>query len=192
MVSGIKECPEGTSKLDRFKQDIDSVADLLHTVDPHFHKQSIRNSFRQGKFEANATRPLSILVKFHRQLDPISILSNKPSLPNGIIIKPDITCEERKADSLLLQNSGVPKSSIKISRFTIYVNKCQHDQVINSAFCLTPQPSTSNKSHTIKKAHPQIKTCLLLTKALPPVVYDYITLVIHTFVYGMLRASSIN
>ena len=57
VVSGIKECHEGTSKLDRFKQDIDSVADLLHTVDPDFHKQSIRDSFILGKFKANATRP---------------------------------------------------------------------------------------------------------------------------------------
>ena len=160
VVSGIKECPEGTSKLDRFKQDVDSVADLLHTVDPDFYKQSIRDSFRLGKFKPNATRPRSILVKFHRQLDAISILSNKTSLPNGIIIKPDMTREERKADSLLLQErwrliqSGVPKSSIKISRFTIYVNKCQHGQVINSAFCLTPQSSTSNKSHIIKKSAP--------------------------------------
>ena len=141
---------------------------------------------RQGKFKANATRPRSILVKFHRQLDAISILSNKTSLPNSIIIKPDMTREERKADSLLLQDSSVPKSSIKISRFTIYVNKCQHGQVINSAFCLTPQPSTSNKSHTIKKANKYMSIADESTFS------SRITLVIHTFVYGMLRASSIN
>ena len=87
VVFRIKECPKGTSKLDRFKQDIDSVADLLHTVDPDFHKQSKQDSFRLGKFKANATRPRSILVKFHRQLDAISILSNKTSLPNGIITR---------------------------------------------------------------------------------------------------------
>ena len=103
VVSGIKECPKGTSRMDRFKQNINNVANLIQAVDPDFHKQSIHDCFRLGKFKENATRPRSILVKFNRYLDAMFVLSNKPSLPNGIIIKPDMTREERNADSLLLQ-----------------------------------------------------------------------------------------
>ena len=103
VVSGIKECPKGTSRLDRFKQDINNVANLIQAVDPDFHKQNISDCFRLGKFKENATRSRSILVKFQRHLDAMSVLSSKSSLPNGVIIKPDKTHEERNADSLLLQ-----------------------------------------------------------------------------------------
>ena len=36
VLSGIKECPKGTPKLDRFKHDFDNVVDVLHTVDTEF------------------------------------------------------------------------------------------------------------------------------------------------------------
>ena len=134
VLSGIKECPKGTPKLDRFKQDLDNVADILHSVDTDFHKQNIRDCFRLGKFKENSTRPRSILIKFHRSLDAMSILSSKKSLPSGIVMKRDMTREERNIDSLLMQErwrliqSGVPKSTIKINHSTIYVNKCKHGQ----------------------------------------------------------------
>jgi len=57
VISGIKECPKGTSKLDCFKKDLDSVADILHSVDPDFHKQNICDCFRLGKFKENLTCP---------------------------------------------------------------------------------------------------------------------------------------
>ena len=103
VLCGIKECPKGTGKLDRFEQDLNSVADVLHSVDPDFVKQSIQDCFRLGKFKENASRPRSVLIKFHCSLDAMSILSTKSSLPNGIILKPDMTQEERNTDSLLLQ-----------------------------------------------------------------------------------------
>ena len=68
----------------------------------------------------------------------------------SIILKPDMNWEERGADALLskecwrLIKSGVPKASIKISHFHIYVNKQKHGEIINSAFCLTPQHGSNN------------------------------------------------
>ena len=50
------------------------------------------------------------------------ILSNRYSLPNGIILKPDMNHEERNADSLSLKErwhlvkSGVLKAAINISQ----------------------------------------------------------------------------
>ena len=149
VLSGIKECPKRTPKLDRFKQDLDNVTNVLHSVDSDFNKQNVWDCFRLGKFKENATRPRSILIKFHQHLDAMSILSNKSSLPNGIVMKPDMTREERKADSLLLEErwcliqSGVPKTSIKISHSTIYISKLIHGQVTNSVFSLTPQSDNS-------------------------------------------------
>ena len=150
VLSGIKECPKGTPKLDCFKHDLDNVVDVLHTIDNEFQKQNVRDCLRLGKFKENASRPRSILIKFYRSIDALSILSNRNSLPNGIILKPDMNREERDADALLLKecwrliNSGVPKASIKISRFHIYVNKQKHGEIINSAFCLTPQHDNNN------------------------------------------------
>ena len=51
VVSGMEECPKGTSRLDRFKQDINNVANLIQVFDPNFHKQSIHDCFRLGKFK---------------------------------------------------------------------------------------------------------------------------------------------
>jgi len=156
LVSRIKECPKGTSKLDCFKQDLDSVADVLHSVDPDFHKQNIHDCFKLGKFKVNPTCSRSILIKFHCSLDAMSILSSKSSLPSGIALKRDMTREERNTDSLLLQEcwcliqSGVSKTSIKISRSNIYVNKCKHGQVTNSVFSLTLQLGNNNKVPTDK------------------------------------------
>ena len=107
VLSGIKECPKGTPKLDHFKHDLDSVVDVHHTVDNEFQKQNVRDCLRLGKFKENASRPQSILIKFHCSIDAMSILSNRNSLPNGIILKPDMNREERDADSLLLKrNTG--------------------------------------------------------------------------------------
>ena len=103
VLSGIKECPKGTGKLDHFKQDLNNVVYVLHSVDPDFVKQNIQDCFRLGKFKENATCPRSILIKFYRPLDAMSLLSTKSSLPNGIVLKPDMTQEERNTDSLLLQ-----------------------------------------------------------------------------------------
>ena len=159
VLSGIKECPKGTPKLDRFKQDFDNVTEVLHAADPDFHKHAVKDCFRLGKFKETANRPRSLLVKFHPPLDALSILSNKRSLPKGIILKPDMTQEEKHADSLLLQErwrliqSGTPRTSIKISHSTIYVNKRKHGQVLNSAFCLTPLSDNNNNSPTTEESY---------------------------------------
>jgi len=85
----------------------------------------------------------------------MTILSSKNSLLNGIVLKRDMTREERNTDSLLLQErwhliqSGA-QTSIKINHSTIYVNKSKHGQVTNSVFSLTPQPGNNNKVPTDK------------------------------------------
>ena len=130
-----------------FKHDLDNVVDVLHTVDTEFQKQNVRDCLRLGKFKENASRPRSILIKFSCSIDAMSILSNRNSLPNGITLKPDMNREEREADFLLLKErwrlikSGVPKTSIKISRSHIYVKKQKHGEIINSIFCLMSQHS---------------------------------------------------
>ena len=114
--------------MDHFKQDLNNIADVLYSVDPDFVKQSIQDCCRLGKFKENTSRPRLILIKFHHPLDVMSILSTKISLPNGIVLKLDMTRKERNADSLLLQErwrliqSGVPKISIKINCSIIYAN----------------------------------------------------------------------
>ena len=80
VLSGIKECPKGTPKLDRFKYDLDNVVDVLHTVDTEFQKQNVRDCLRLGEFKENASRPRSILIKFSYSIDAMSIFSNRNSL----------------------------------------------------------------------------------------------------------------
>ena len=116
-------------KLDCFKHDLNSVIDVLHTVDNEFQEQNVQDNLRLGQFKENALRPHSILIKFYHSIDAISILSNRNSLPNGIILKPDMNHEERDADSLSLKErwhlvkSGVLKATIKISQSLSHVCK---------------------------------------------------------------------
>ena len=93
------------------------------------------------------------------------------------------------------KNTGVRSnqaSPIKISRSIIYIDKCKHDEVINSAFTHSPQPSIANKSPTVEEIHLLIKTLLLLTKVLPVVTYSYITPKVYAFVYGTHRVLLVN
>ena len=59
----------------------------------------------------------------------MSILSNRNSLPNDIILKPDMNHKERDADSLSLKECwhlvklGVLKTAIKISQLLSHVCK---------------------------------------------------------------------
>ena len=52
VLSGIKECPKGTLKLDYFKHDFDNVVDVLHSVNTEFQNNMC---LRLGKFKENAS-----------------------------------------------------------------------------------------------------------------------------------------
>ena len=137
---GIEECQKGAPKLSGLDNSIQSP--------------SIRDTFRLGKFSTyHHDRPRPLLVKFVRAADVSSVLSKRSLLKHPIVIKPDLTPEERQRDSILLKErwtliqSGVPRNSIKIRDSRLFVKNKLFGYVDHSKFQFSSDnPSSSNQS----------------------------------------------
>lgn len=85
-----------------------------------FHPQSIRDSFRLGKYSDTNNRPRPILVKLNRSYDVLSLLVARKNFPKGLSIKADRSPEERALDTVLMRErwqliqSGQNRKDIKI------------------------------------------------------------------------------
>lgn len=127
IVFGIDECSKGTSKHVRLESDLSSVVSVLSGLNSNIHSQSIKDIYRLGKFNRERKHPRPLLVKFIRAADVSSILSKRGSLHHPVFIKPDLTPEQRRRDSVLLNerwnliNSGIPRADIKIRDSRLFV-----------------------------------------------------------------------
>lgn len=129
VIFGLPECREGMSRLARSRIDLEKAGDVLSFIDPLVTAQVISDNFRLGKYQNDKTRPL--LVKMARPNDVHSILMLRYKLSSrpGIGVKPDMSLEERKVESLLLKerrrfiDHGIERSAIKIRGNSIFVNK---------------------------------------------------------------------
>ena len=135
---GIPESPPKTSKFDRQKHELGIVVNTLSGIDSSITSASIKDIYRLGKFKPDSNRPRPILVKFLRNLDATMVLSSKRSITSSeITIKPDMTYEERKTETVLLKerrtliNQGVERKHIRLRGNSIYVNNKLHGTVQN-------------------------------------------------------------
>ena len=150
VVYGIEECPKGTHFSQRQLKDTENVANFFETFCPQISDQSIRDTVRLGKFREEAVRP--ILVTMARVCDASTLLSNRRSIApsSKASLKPHMSHEQRKVESILLQErrrligSGKERSSIKIKGNRLYLHNLEHGRVENNQFVpLSPTPSTS-------------------------------------------------
>ena len=150
VVYGIEECPKGTHFSQRQLKDTENVANFFETFCPQISDQSIRDTVRLGKFREEAVRP--ILVTMARVCDASTLLSNRRSIApsSKASLKPHMSHEQRKVESILLQerrrliDSGKERSSIKIKGNRLYLHNLEHGRVENNQFVpLSPTPSTS-------------------------------------------------
>jgi len=113
------------------------------------------------KFNPSSSKHRPILVKFLRIFDGAL---ERGSLPFPIIIKPDLTREERAIDSAFLKTrwnliqNGTDKKCIRLRGNNIYINKtlyARFDKSINGSFVtniIDINQSTSNSQHTTHNA----------------------------------------
>ena len=116
------------------------------------------------------------MVSLLRISDAQSILSHRRQLASkpGIRIRPDLSLEERKTQSILLKErwsliqAGTERSLIRITGAHLYVNKQKYGSVSDGEFVRstsadasvdhgpapTPSPSSSPKSAVIPPASP--------------------------------------
>ena len=94
-------------------------------------------------------KPRPILVKFVRIEDVSKVLVNRRAAKSPVVVKPDMTKEERVRESTLLKqrwnliNSGVPKQAIRISRTKIFVNNVEYGAYSQNGFvCAGDNPVT--------------------------------------------------
>ena len=129
IVYGIDECPRGTPKQSRFKSDLNRVVSVLSEIDNSVQSQSISDIYRLGKYTLERKHPRPILVKFIRVTDVSRVLSKRGLLHHPVFIKPDLTPDLRRRESVLLRErwnlikSGIPRADIKIHDSRLYVKR---------------------------------------------------------------------
>ena len=104
VVYGLEENPSNTIRQDRLQMDVKRVISAFSKLEsPPIDESSIKDCYRLGKYNAQANRPRPVLVKFLRYTDASNINNNKSKLSKPVFVKPDLTSEERAAESLLLK-----------------------------------------------------------------------------------------
>ena len=149
VIFGIKESPKGTKRHVRSADDIKAASSILSSVNPEISEFSIRDCYRLGKYSEDRHRP--VLATMNRVNDVSSVLANRrqlSSLPN-ISIKPDMSPQDRKVESILLKqrrdliSSGTDARSIKLRKNTLYVNGRKYGMVTNFKFIPCPNHFSS-------------------------------------------------
>ena len=138
VIKGIKESPAGTTRSVRSKHDFGEAFSVLSKLDGDIHQVSVRECFRLGRFKEHSRYPRPILVKLACSMDVHSILSQRSSLPKGVVIKPDMSADEQKSESLLLKEryrliqSGTDKRDIKLRLPILYLRGEKYAEMVNS------------------------------------------------------------
>ena len=149
VLYGLKEFPKGTSRSARMKQELDQIVEILTGIGSNVGPQNIRDSFRLGKYNESANRPRPILVKLNRSYDVSNLLSARKNLPKGLTIKPDLSPEERVADTILMKErwrliqAGKNRNDIKIVNNKLLLKGKLHGTVVNSEFIPSSQDNNA-------------------------------------------------
>ena len=127
VLYGVEESPPKALRHERLQHDVKAVLDILGGIKVQLNPVQILDYFRLGKFKPNQSRPRPILLKLQRIMDANIILANKTSLRTPLMVKPDMSLEERAIESVLLKErwsliqSGHNRKQIKISKNQIYL-----------------------------------------------------------------------
>ena len=153
VIFGLVECPQGTKRHDRLVHDLSMVESVFSDIDVSLKSSSIKDCFRLGRYKPDQVRPRPILVKLIRIEDVSKVLANRRAAKAPIVIKPDMTRDERTRESILLKhrwdliNSGIPKQAIRISKSKIFIDKVEYGCITESGFRLTgDKPNTLSSS----------------------------------------------
>lgn len=152
VVYGIEESPPKTARPERSKHDQENLSSTFASIDPSIQNSAIKDFHRLGKYKTDQNRPRPILVKFLRAIDAQSVLTNRDKVSQPIIIKPDMSKEDRDIQSVLLRErwnliqTGVDRRSIKIRNNCLYLNNKHFGKVQGNKFFCSDSPSVSNLS----------------------------------------------
>ena len=104
-----------------YKKNMESVSEIFASISVQVNPPQILDCYRLRKFKSRLTRPRPILVKLLRSIDVTAILANRWSLSSPLLIKPDMSPEERTTESTLLREwwsliqTGNDRKKIKLA-----------------------------------------------------------------------------
>ena len=136
ILYGLDECPKGTPRSTRIENDLNKAISILSKADKSITSLSIKDAYRLGRLSSENKKPRPLLVKFIRVSDALKVLAMRRSTQvSPIIIKPDMSPEERRNEALLLKErwsliqSGVPREVIKIRGHRLLVRNKLYGEV---------------------------------------------------------------
>ena len=146
---GLPESTAGTPFRVRQKHDNDLVSSTISSLSSDSQPpDSIRDHFRLGKYDKSISCPRPLLVKFNSVMTVYSVLSLNSRLSalgedTSVVIKKDLSKEERKCESLLLKeryrlidSEGLDKQSIRIRGNKLYINSKLYGEAQPDGFTL--------------------------------------------------------
>ena len=147
----VEEPPPVTSKSDRTRNN--SVLPILSAVDQSIQNASFNDLYR---LDPEQSRPRPILVKFLHRIDVTTVLSNRNKVKKPIIIKADMSEDERKVELALLQEcwkliqQGTNRKHISIRKNEIFVAKLLHAKVVSQKLvqCRSQANTVSSPSNS--------------------------------------------
>ena len=153
VMYGIEEPLPTILKSDRNRSDLANILPVLSTIDSSIQNVSISDLYQLGRFDENQTQPRPILVKYLYRMEVTTILSNRNKINSPIVIKADMSKEERMVESLLLQErwkliqQGTSRKHITIRRSEMYVGKLLHAKVTNLKLVLCKSPANTTNAN---------------------------------------------
>jgi hypothetical protein len=150
VIFGIEECRQGAKRPERLAFDLSKVESVLVDIDGSLKSSSIKDCYRLGRYSADQEKPRPLLVKFVWIEDVSKVLANRRAAKSLIVVKPDMTQEERIRESTLLKHrwnlisSGVPNRAIKISRVKFFVNNVEYGTYSQSGLVFSSNRPVQN------------------------------------------------
>lgn len=138
ILLGIEEDPPGTSRIQRQENDAERIVSVCSQLVERISEEAIKDHFRLGKFRPGMARPRPLMVKFIRSGDANAVLSRRGSLTQSISVRPDLSPEARKSESVLMKErwslieKGVERSRIKIRNSTLMLDRAVYGKLDSS------------------------------------------------------------
>ena len=83
--------------------DIKSATSAFSNLESPIDGSSIKDCYHLGKYNAQASHPRPLLVKFIRYTDASNLLNSKSILSKPVYVKPNLSPKERATELLLLK-----------------------------------------------------------------------------------------
>ena len=178
VIFGVKECPTGSLKSSHLAHDSGEVMAILSRLDASIQPSAIKDLFRLGKFKSDNQRPRPILVQFLRSCDVVNILSKTYLLSRPLLIKPDMSPQERDRNSKLLKvrwsliQGGTDRKSIKISKSSIYVDNHLYGKLDSNSVFQPCDSSSATATNTSNLSTSPLNTSSTFKTSLSPLTHS--------------------